>query len=48
MVGVPRKLIGGFELPPTSTLGRYRANAAKIRRYRKIAKRELAARKARG
>jgi hypothetical protein len=45
---IPRKLIGGFELPPTSTLGRYRANAAKIRRYRKIAKRELAARKARG
>ena len=45
---IPRRLIGGFELPPTSTLARYRANAAKIRRYRKIAKRELAARKARG
>lgn len=43
---IPRRLIGGFELPPTSTLGRYRTNAGKIRRYRKIAKRELAARKA--
>jgi len=43
---VPRKLIGGFELPPTSTLGRYRANARKMMRYRRTAKRELRKRRA--
>lgn len=39
---VPHKLVGGFELPPTSNLARYRLNFAKMRRFRKIAKRELA------
>ena len=43
---VPRKLIGGFELPPTSALSRYRANARKMMRYRRIAKRELRKRRA--
>lgn len=42
---VPRKLIGGFELPP-GLVARYRANISKIRRYRKIAKREVAKRSA--
>jgi hypothetical protein len=37
---VPHKLVGGFEIPPTSALERYRINAKKIRRFRKIAKRE--------
>jgi hypothetical protein len=41
---VPHKLVGGFELPPTSMLGRYRLNAQKVRRFRRIAKRELAKR----
>ena len=41
---VPRKMVGGFELPPGSTLSRYRLNLQKIRRYRKHAKRELARR----
>jgi hypothetical protein len=41
---VPHKLVGGFELPPGSTLSKYRANFSKMRRYRKIAKRELAKR----
>jgi hypothetical protein len=41
---VPRKLVGGFELPPTSNLKRYRLNARKMLRYRKIAKRRLAKR----
>jgi hypothetical protein len=41
---VPHKLIGGFEIPPTSMIERYRMNAKKIRRFRKIAKRELSAR----
>ena len=40
----PRKLVGGFELPPGGFLSRYRLNAKKIKRYRKIAKRELARR----
>jgi hypothetical protein len=39
---VPRRLIGGFELPPTSTLARYRLNARKMMRFRRIAKRQLA------
>lgn len=38
----PRKLVGGFELPPGSQLQALRANARKVMRYRKIAKRELA------
>jgi hypothetical protein len=41
---VPRKLVGGLELPPTSAFARYRLNARKIARFRKIAKRQLAAR----
>jgi hypothetical protein len=41
---VPHKLVGGFEIPPASMIERYRLNAKKIRRFRKIAKRELSAR----
>jgi hypothetical protein len=41
---VPRKLIGGFELPPGGLVARTRLNMKKMRRFRKIAKRELAAR----
>jgi hypothetical protein len=44
----PHKLVGGFELPPTSMLARYRLNFAKVRRFRGIAKRELAHRSHRG
>ncbi len=40
----PHKLVGGFELPPGSALARYRLNAKKISRYRRIAKGELARR----
>jgi hypothetical protein len=41
---LPRKLIGGFEIPPGSLIQRVRLNMRKMRRYRRIAKRELAAR----
>jgi Pyridoxamine 5'-phosphate oxidase len=41
---VPRRLVGGFELPPTSTLARYRLNARKMLGFRRIAKRELKSR----
>jgi hypothetical protein len=41
---VPRKLIGGFELPPTSNVARYKLNARKMMRFRRIAKRQLAKR----
>ena len=41
---LPRRLIGGFELPPTSTMARYRLNLSKVRRFRRIAKREVARR----
>jgi hypothetical protein len=41
---IPHKLVGGFELPPASMLARYRLNFQKVRRFRKIAKRELARR----
>ena len=41
---VPHRLIGGFELPPSSALARYRLNAAKMWRFRATAKRELARR----
>jgi hypothetical protein len=37
---VPRKLIGGFELPPGSMLARSRLNARKMIRFRRIAKRQ--------
>jgi hypothetical protein len=40
---VPAKLVGGFELPP-SAFQRYRQNFSKMRRFRRIAKRELAKR----
>jgi hypothetical protein len=38
---IPRRLLGGFELPPTSTLARYRLNARKMLRFRRTAKRQL-------
>ena len=38
---IPHKLIGGFELPPSSTIAKYRINAGKMIRYRKKAKQEL-------
>jgi hypothetical protein len=38
---VPQRLVGGFELPPASTLQRYRLNARKVVRFRRIAKAEL-------
>jgi hypothetical protein len=41
---VPHKLIGGFELPPTSMLSRYRLNFRKILTFRKKARSELARR----
>jgi hypothetical protein len=41
---VPRKLVGGFELPPGSLVVRMKQNLPKIRRFRKIAKREQAKR----
>jgi len=40
----PAKLVGGFELPPTGALTRLRLNLPKVRRFRRIAKRELAKR----
>ena len=40
---VPRKLVGGFEIPP-SRLAALRVNAAKARRFHRIAKREMARR----
>jgi hypothetical protein len=42
---IPHKLVGGFELPPGSRIANMRLNARKARRYRRIAKRELAARR---
>ena len=44
---VPRKLVGGFEIPEGGPLAKLRPNIAKARRFRKIAKRELAAIEAR-
>ncbi|HEU0025463.1 MAG TPA: hypothetical protein VFQ12_12580, partial [Thermoleophilaceae bacterium] len=38
---IPQRLVGGFELPPGSALERYRLNARKMLRFRKIAKQEL-------
>jgi hypothetical protein len=35
---IPHKLVGGFELPPTSLLGRVKMNWSKAQRYRRIAK----------
>jgi len=41
---VPHRLIGGFELPPTSAFGRIRLNFGKILRYGRKARAELRAR----
>jgi hypothetical protein len=41
---IPHKFVGGFELPK-SRLAMVRANASKVRRFRRIAKRELARRR---
>ena len=41
---VPHRLVGGLELPPVSTFQRYRMNFAKIRRFRRTAKRVMAGR----
>jgi hypothetical protein len=38
---VPHRLISGFELPPGSLLARLRLNARKVRRFHRVAKREL-------
>jgi hypothetical protein len=40
---LPHRLVGGFELPP-STLARVKGNFTKVMRYRRIAKREQAKR----
>jgi hypothetical protein len=40
----PHKVVGGFELPPTSALQRYKLNWSKMQRFRRIAKREMARR----
>ena len=42
----PRKVVGGFELP-AGAMQRYKANAKKIRRMRKVGRREIARREAR-
>ena len=41
---VPHKLVGGLELPPGSLAKRLTRDAQKMRRFRAIAKRELAER----
>jgi len=41
---IPHRLVGGFELPPTSAIARYRLNLKKVMRFRRIAKREVARR----
>jgi len=41
----PHKVVGGFELPPTSMFQRYKSSWNDVRRYRRIAKHELARRK---
>jgi hypothetical protein len=43
---VPRKLVGGFELPDTGMLGRMRENGSKIRRFRRIYKQRMKEREA--
>jgi hypothetical protein len=40
----PHKLVGGFELPPGSAIAKLRANMNKARRFRRVAKQELAKR----
>jgi hypothetical protein len=44
---IPRRLVGGFELPPGNVMARMKLNFAKVRRFRKIAKKERAKREAR-
>ena len=44
---VPRKLVGGFELPDESQLALYRRNAGKMMRFYRTAREQLKARKAR-
>jgi hypothetical protein len=41
---VPRRLVGGLEHPPGGVVARARLNMKKMRRFRRTAKRELAAR----
>jgi hypothetical protein len=41
----PQKLIGGFEMPPTSSLARHSANLRTMLRYRRTARRVLAERR---
>jgi hypothetical protein len=41
----PHKIVGGFELPPAGVVERMRTNLGKMRRFRRIAKRELAKRR---
>ena len=43
---VPRKIVGGFELPPGSLLSRMRLNAEKVKRFRAIAKDQQSKRRA--
>jgi len=40
-VVIPHRLIGGFEMPPVSTLQKFRMNVRKILGYRKTAKAEM-------
>ena len=42
---IPHRLVGGFELPPGSLMQRVRLNMKKMRRYRRVAKKELAERR---
>jgi Pyridoxamine 5'-phosphate oxidase len=44
---VPHKMVGGFELPPTSLIQKYKLNWDKIKRFRRNAKRELERRESR-
>ena len=41
---LPHKMVGGLELPPGSLVARLRQNSANVKRYRAIAKREMAKR----
>lgn len=45
---VPRRMVGGFELPDESELARYRRNLGKSIRFYRTARDQLKARKARG
>ena len=38
---VPRKLVGGFELPDEGFIARMRRNGSKVRRFRRIARRRM-------